>query len=275
MKPPYFLFDIGASHTKIGVSPDGQKVEQTQIYPTPQSFADGLSKLNEKAKGMGDGKYGAAVGGIAGPLNKDKAMVTAAPNIPDWNNKPLAMELGQALGTKVYLENDTALVGLGEAVEGPGKSFNVVGYMTVSTGVNGVLVIDRKIAPNARGYEIGNQIVDFDKTYDSDSNNFEDLVAGSQFQRRFGSPAHEIHDPGVWAEEAKLVSVGLTNLILFWSPEIVIIGGSVSKSIPLDILIENTRTRLTIFAELPLIKNAELGDFAGLWGGLHFAKSLS
>jgi predicted NBD/HSP70 family sugar kinase len=273
MNPPYFLFDIGASHTRIGISHDGEKVESTQIYPTPQSFDEGVATLSQKMKQLGEGlKY--ATGGIAGPLSPDKTMITGAPNLPDWNNKPFVAKLKEATGAEIKLENDTALVGLGESVDGPGKSFNIAAYMTVSTGVNGVLVLNKKIAPNARGYEIGNQLVDFDKTYDSDSNNFEDLVAGSQFERRFGAKAHEIHDPNVWNEEANLVSVGLTNLILFWSPEIVILGGSVAKSIPLDVLIEKTRERLTIFPTLPIIKKAELGDFAGLWGALHFAKSL-
>lgn len=271
---PYFLFDIGASQTKIGASFDGENFENTQIYPTPQNFEEGVKVLTEKAKQLGDKKFTAAIGGIAGPLDRKRTMITAAPNLPDWNGKPLSDAFTQATGIKIHLENDTALAGLGEATEGPGKPFSIVAYMTVSTGVNGVLILDKSVAPNARGFEIGKHIIDFDKTYDQESVIFENFVAGSQFPRRFGAPAHEIADPNIWSEEANLVSIGLTNLILFWSPEIVILGGSVAKSIPLDALIEKTRERLTVFPELPLIKKAELGDFAGLWGALHWAKSL-
>lgn len=193
----------------------------------------------------------------------------------DWNGRPLAEEFERLSGTKMYLENDTAVVGLGEAIQGPGKHFNIVAYMTVSTGVNGVLVVNKKIAPNALGYEIGNQLVDFDKSYDNNSNDFEELVSGANFQRRFGKQAHEMQDPNVWNEEANLVSVGVVNMILFWSPEIVILGGSVSKSIPLDILIGKVSERLTIFPQIPQIKKSELGDFAGLWGALYYAHSIS
>lgn len=272
MKPPYFLFDIGASQTRVGTS-DGEKIENTQIYQTPKNYEEGINMLSEKAKSLGS--FQTAIGGIAGPLNKEKTMVTGAPNLPDWNNKTFSEDFSNLSGAKVFLENDTALVGLGEAVEGPGKHFEIVAYMTVSTGVNGVLILNKKIAPNARGYEIGNQIVDFDKTYDPDSRDFEDLVAGSQFERRFGKPAHEMEDMNVWNEEAKLVSIGLVNLILFWSPEIVILGGSVSKRIPLDVLINNVSERMQIFSELPQIKKIELGESAGLWGALHYSKSLS
>lgn len=273
MKPPYFLFDIGASQTRIGTSVDGIKVSNSQIYPTPQSYEEGVNILSQKVKEIGE--FATAIGGIAGPLNREKTMITAAPNLPDWNNKPFSSDFKRLSGVEVILENDTALVGLGEAVEGAGKHFNIVAYMTVSSGVNGVLVLNKKIAPTARGYEIGNQIVDFDKTYDPMADDFEDLVAGSQFERRFGKPAHEMEDQNVWNEEAKLVSIGLTNLILFWSPEIVILGGSVSKRIPLDVLINNVSERMKIFSELPQIKKAELEEFAGLWGALYYAKSLS
>lgn len=271
-----FLFDIGASHTKIGVTRDGETIENTQIYPTPMVFEEGIATLTKKAIDICQEKVGMAIGGIAGPLNREKTMITTAPNLPDWNNKPLLEQMSKNLNTKVILENDTALVGLGEATKGPGNAFNIVAYMTISTGANGVLVVNKKIAPNAFGYEIGSQLVDFDHTYDKDSFDFEDLVAGSQFRRRFGSEAHQTTDPNIWKEEAHLVAVGLHNMILFWSPEIVILGGSLSKSIPLESVIENVTASLnTKYTQLPQIKKAELGDVGGLWGALHYAKSLA
>lgn len=275
MKPPYFLFDIGATHTRLGFSQTGETVENTQIHPTPPRFEEGLSLVVGKAHELSGGQIGAAVGGIAGPLNKEKTMITAAPNLLSWNNMPFSESLSAQINTKVFLENDTALIGLGEAVKGAGKGFEIVAYITISTGVNGVLVLNQKIAPNALGYEIGNQIVDLDKTYDPQSTDFEGLVAGSQFPRRFGKPAHEMTDPNVWNEMAHLVSYGVHNAILFWSPEVVILGGSVAKSIPLEALIKNIEERLTIFSTLPQIKKGELEDFGGLWGALHYAKSLA
>src|SRR3989344_1931030 len=274
MKPPYFLFDIGASHTRIGVSMDGETIANTEIYPTPQDFGEGVNILTQKAKSLVSG-MSALIGGIAGPLNQGKTMITRAPNLPNWNNKPLGEELVKLTGAKVFLENDTALVGLGEAVKGAGRGFNIVAYMTVSTGVNGVRVVSQKIDTNALGFEIGKQIIDFDNTFDGEARVFEDLVAGSQFMRRHGKAAHEIDDAAVWEEEARLVAYGLNNLILFWSPEVVVLGGAVSKKIPLQSVIVNLQNMLTIFHELPQVRMAEIADFGGLWGALHWAKSLS
>jgi predicted NBD/HSP70 family sugar kinase len=47
-------------------------------------------------------------------------------NLPRWNGAALADDLEAALGTQVILENDTALVGLGEATVGAGKGAAVV-----------------------------------------------------------------------------------------------------------------------------------------------------
>lgn len=274
MKLPYFLFDIGASHTRIGVSSDGDNIASTEIYPTPQDFEEGVKILSQKAANLSSG-VGAIVGGIAGPLNREHTMITAAPNLPNWNNKPLSEALSKATGAKVFLENDTALVGLGEATKGAGRGFNIVAYVTISTGVNGVRIVGGKIDANALGFEIGKQIVDFDNTFDGEARNLEDLIAGSQFVRRHGKAAHEIDDPAVWEEEARIVAYGLNNLILFWSPEVVVLGGAVTKKIPLQSVIINLQKTLTIFRELPLLKVAEIADFGGLWGALHWAKSLS
>lgn len=275
MKPPYFLFDIGASHTRIGVTHDGENISNTEIYPTPQKFDDAVGTLVEKVKSLSSGQTPVMIGGVAGPLNRERSMIVAAPNLPDWNNKPFAQKLTEGTGARVFLENDTALVGLGEAVHGAGKGFNIAAYMTVSTGVNGVRVVGQEIDANALGYEIGNQIIDFDKTYDKDALNFEDLVAGAHFKRRHGKEAFQINDPAIWEEEAKLVALGLNNLILFWSPEVVILGGSVSKKIPLQSVIVNLQNTLTIFHELPQIRTAEIPDFGGLWGALQWSKSLA
>ncbi len=272
---PILLFDVGASHTRIGLTNNFETIDNAQMYPTPQDFDEGLGVLAEKAQAICGGKAKIAVGGIAGPLNREKTTISNAPNLPGYNDKDFVSALAKHLNCRVVLENDTALVGLGEAISGSGKGHKIAAYMTISTGVNGVLVVDGKIAPSVLGYEIGMQIVDMDKSYDSGSRVFEELVSGANFQRRFGKSAHEITDPNVWAEIARVVAYGLNNLILFWSPEIVILGGAVTRSIPLELVIENLEKTLTIFPELPQIKKAELGDFGGLWGALHLARSLA
>jgi len=70
--------------------------------------------------------------------------------------------LEEILEVPVFLRNDTAIVGLGEAHAGAGKGHEIVVYITVSTGVGGVRIIKGEIAKNQFGFEIGHQIIDLD-----------------------------------------------------------------------------------------------------------------
>ena len=43
------------------------------------------------------------------------------------------------------MDNDVKVAALGEAVQGAGKDYPIVYYVTISTGVGGALVIDQKV----------------------------------------------------------------------------------------------------------------------------------
>ena len=64
--------------------------------------------------------------------------------------------------TDGYLANDSDLDGLGEATVGAGKGFNIVAYITVSTGIGGVRIVGGKIDVSTYGFEPGHQIIDAD-----------------------------------------------------------------------------------------------------------------
>jgi len=267
----YLLFDIGASRTRITISNDGDTVGEPVIFETPKKYEDGIKIIYEKSKQLG-GDFGAAAGGIAGPINREKTMINNAPNLPDWCDKPLKNSLEEALGTKVNLENDTALVGLGEAVAGAGNNNSIVAYVTVSTGINGVKIVDKKIVKNFLGYEIGKQIVDFDES--TIKGNWENAISGSSLEKKYSKNPDEINDEKIWEDEVKLLAYGLHNVILFWSPEVLILGGGLMKKIAIEKVEEKLKEILTVFPILPEIKKSELGDVGGLYGALSYVKEI-
>src|SRR3989344_1426609 len=116
---------------------------------------DGMSKLPQRQNTLRMALR------FCGCLDAKKETIFHAPNMSKWDNRPLKKELQRALHTKnVFLENDTALVGLGEAVRGSGKGKQIVAYITVSTGINGVRIVNGEIDRSALGFEIGHQILD-------------------------------------------------------------------------------------------------------------------
>lgn len=268
-KLPYLLFDIGGTNTRVGVSFDGQTIQSSEIFKTPKDFEPGIEAIiNASQKLLGDKKVGTAAGGVAGPLTRDKSGTVNAPHLQGWSGRPLKLELSTKLGCEVYLENDTAMSGLGEAVFGSGKNKRIVAYLTISTGVNGIRVINQELEPSNMGFEIGHQIIDLDGSMRHAD--LESLISGSALERRYGKAPQDITDPAVWEDVSKFTAFGLNNLIVFWSPDIIILGGSMMKKISLERTKMYLRNILKLYPELPDIVKGELSDLSGLWGALHY-----
>jgi len=278
----HLLFDIGATKMRLAVS-DGTQLGKTQIMSTPRSFEDGIQIIHSVAASFLSTakmkKFDAVAGGISGPLDVKKTMVVNAPNLPLWNRKLLKEELRKLFKVPVMIENDTAVVGLGEACVGAGKWRNIVVYVTVSTGVGGVRVVKKKIDPTAIGFEPGHQIIDLSRAEQGYCNTcgqagcLEGLISGSALKERFGENPEDITDQNVWNETAELLAVGLHNTIVHWSPDIVVLGGSVMlNQIPFDHVVLSLKKRMHIFPQLPEVRKATLGDFGGLWGALSLLK---
>ncbi len=273
------LFDIGGTKTRIALSTGGKTFGEPKVIPTPKDFEKGILLFRDAALELSGGKKIEAVaGGIAGPIDREKTMLVNSPHISGWIRKPLKKELEKALGAQVYIENDAAMVGLGEAAFGKGKGKRVVVYMTVSTGVGGSRIVNGRIDESAMGFEPGHQIIDPTGSLCPDCKSvpgyLERYISGSAIERRYKKKAYEIFDPKVWEEEARLLAYGLNNTIVHWSPDIVILGGSVTRRIPLNRVRFHLRRIMKIFPKVPPVERAVLGDFGGLYGAMYFLKNL-
>lgn len=268
----YILFDIGGTNMRLAASRDGKTFGEPKIVPTPAHFDEGIAVFKKLSLELADGeKILAAAGGIPGPLNKEKTEVLNAPNLPGWNKKPLKMQLEKATGAKVYIENDAAVAGLGEATYGAGKGKEIVAYLTISTGVGGARIVHGVIDANALGFEPGHHIIQMNSTGARD---LESYISGKAVEKRFGKKPYEITDEAAWDEIAKFLAYGLNNITALWSPDIIVLGGSMMKKIgiPVERVRYHLKHIMKIFPELPQIEKAKLGDAAGLYGALAFLK---
>lgn len=272
----FLLFDIGGTNMRIAISKDGKSFEEPKIVTTPRDFNEGMERFKKVAEELSGGKKIKAVaGGIASPLGKNKEIINP-PNILGWRGKNLKQELERIFNASVYLENDADLAGLGEALRGAGKGSAVVAYLTIGTGVGGTRIVDGKIDRSAFGFEPGHQIIDAGKFLcpSCELNTLESYIGGSHFERRYGRHPQEIKDKEVWDKMARFLAYGLNNIIVLWSPDVVVLGGSMMKEvgIPIERVRYHLKDILKIFPELPLIQKAELGDIAGLYGALEIIR---
>jgi len=270
------------------VSSDGETFDEPEIAPTPQNFEEGIKSFTETYKKVIAGKkIKAAAGGIPGAINPSKEKIIQNFNLPDWVGKPLKKELLKIIGGQVYLQNDADMVGLGEAVVGAGRGFSIVAYVTVSTGVGGVRIVNRKIDTGTYGFEPGYQVIDADGSIDPDFLSsksrygnkiayLQRLISGKDMEKRFGKKPAEITDKKIWDEMAKLLAYGLNNTIVHWSPDVVVLGGGMMKTpgISVERVKFHLKDILKIFPKHPEIKRAELGDVGGLHGALVYLNQL-
>ncbi len=272
----YILFDIGGTNMRIACSKDGVEVDEpTTISTLPDNFEKSIEEFYSAVQRLTGGQAIKAIaGGVPGSLDKEKTMLLTAPNLPDWNRQPLKEELQQKLGASVYLENDTAMTGLGEATAGAGKGKGIVVYITVSTGVGGCRITNGEITSNARGFEPGHQIIDPEgpQCGCGGKGHLEAFIGGAALERTHGAKPETITDPAVWEQAAYYLALGLNNVLVFWSPHIIVLGGSVMKSINIDRVRHHLRNIVKIYTDLPPVELSLLGEKAGLIGALTYLK---
>ncbi len=226
----YVYFDIGGTKTRVSISHDQQTFVEPRKFDTPQDFETLLAMLRETVRELGgDESIEAVGGGIAGPFDRARSVLLTAPNLPSaWAGRHVADELVGVFGAPVFIENDSAIVALGEAYHGAGKGDGIVAYITVSTGVGGARIVDGHIDRSVFGFEPGHQILDIDKTIFPmlHAPDAEGLLSGTATAKRFGMKAYEVADPAVWEELSLLLAHMLNNTIVHWSPDSVVLGGS-------------------------------------------------
>ena len=271
----YLVFDIGGTNMRIGVSSDGSTITGPKIVPTPADFEQGIQTLKQVADELSRGeKIEGVAGGIAGPLDKNKTMLVASPHIGGWIQKPIKPELEKTFDTSVYLENDTVMGGIGEAIKGAGAGKKIVAYLAIGTGIGGARIVDQRADLNSLGFEPGHQIIvpDGNPCNCGGKGHLESYVGGLYIEKIYHQKAEDIKDSAIWDKIAKHLGLGLNNTIVHWSPDIIVLGGSVMKSLPLEMVIKHLKDNLTIFPQAPEIVKATLGQDGGLYGALELLK---
>lgn len=260
----YLLFDIGGTNMRIATS-DGQTISAPEIIHTNLDFNQAMELFKSAVSKVTNGqKIEAASGGIRA-LGLDKKTLANRTHLPLWVDEPLYDRIKEIIGDcPLYLENDAALAGLGEATHGAGKGRKIVAYMTISSGVGGTRIVGGRIDSNSLGFEPGHQIID-------DEKNLEDFISGKALEDSLGQKPEEILDSNVWNQAARHLAVGLNNITVIWSPDIIILGGSVMQKIPVEVVKSNLKELLSIMNP-PDIVLSSLGDLSGLYGALEYIR---
>lgn len=231
--------------------------------PTPQDPEEGLKELIRLAHEAAQGETISAVcvGFASTIVNNSPYHPT---NKKQWHAFPLTKRLQKELNASTAIFNDAALAGLGEAHYGAGKGSKILAYVTVSTGVGGVRVVDGIIDPTTYGFEMGHHIINTGIFHN---------ISGPAAKERYGVEPWDLPE-AARRELADELTTGLYNTTLFWSPDTIVLGGSMitgKNPIPIDsIEVELTKRLANDYPTGPSIKKAALGDHSGLYGAMAY-----
>jgi len=278
--------DIGA--TKINfVLLKNRKIVKFWKILTPKNKKELINCLRSQVKQWGEAS-GIGIG-VPSPLNQKRDLILNPPNLKCLRNTPLARIIQREIKSDshlekvtVALENDVNCFTLGEAIMGAGKRAKIVFGITLGSGVGGGIVIDGKIYRGAFGgaAEVGHQTIKFDgqKCTCGSYGCFEEYCSERFFIRKGNLPIKfqrkaEKGDKKVlkiYNEYGRYLGIGLSNVINFLDPEVIVIGGGIANAY--QFFIKEAKKEIKKRAISPIskknvkIKKAELGDFSGAIG---------
>ena len=264
----FLLNDIGGTKTRIALSKNLKNIDEIFVFETKEKYKDFL-EIIEKFR---ERKIKQACFGFAGNFDKKKEKLIYAPNLKDYEERNLKKDLERILKCKVILENDATLAGLGEAYFGAGKKYKIFSYLTFSSGIGGAKIVNHKVDENVFGFEPGHSLFllnwEKDKTLVFEA---EDLIGGKNLEEIFKQRLEEIKDKKFWSEITKLYALFLVNVSLFWSTEVIIIGGGISKRLDFKVLNKDFRSFHPLGWRVKILRS-KLKDLSGIYGGLAMLK---
>src|SRR6266850_3008186 len=137
--------DIGGTKIAVAIGAEGKIIARnsfpTDSVRTPQ---DSMNQALETIERLAETHHGrlAAIGiGCAGPLDLDRGVVWAPPNMPrNWRQFPLRSFVESKSRLPVIVDNDANAAALAEHLFGAGRGYSDLVYFTISTGIGGGII---------------------------------------------------------------------------------------------------------------------------------------
>ncbi len=311
----YIGIDLGGTNIAVGlVNEEGRIIAKTET-PTLASrpyqelikdMAACAKKVMEEAKITEDELHSIGVG-IPGVADKD-GMVIFCTNL-GWRNVPLRAELQQYINKPVYMDNDATVAGWAEYQAGVSRGTDSSVFMTLGTGLGGGIVMNGKIWAGAHGAgsELGHLVIEVDgvpctcgkrgcaERYCSataiirmareacaDAPNCLIMRAVEGDMDKIN--AKVVFDAAkegdsvamqVFNRFVKYLAIAINNVISFIDPDMIILGGGVSRAG--DFLLDAVKAALPEYLFYPTLKQPELriaslGNDAGIIGAALLGK---
>ena len=284
---------IGKGHLPTNAPRDAYEIAIDMVETCKMACADAGVTMDE-IEWIGVGTPGAV-----NPLN---GVIETSNNLC-FSNVPMKRYIEELSGKKCFIENDANAAACGELIAGAGKGYKNLVAITLGTGVGGGVIIDGKLFSGSNGYggELGHTVIVVDGEDCSCGRKgcWEAYASATALIRQTKRAMADHPESIMWKLAPKLenvsgrtafdgmregdetaikvcnqyihyVACGIVDMINIFQPEILCIGGGISKekqnlTVPINEYV-NKYSYTNMTDKKTVIKTAELGNDAGIIG---------
>lgn len=250
--------DFGGTRTRAAWYDSNLKqLARTETLSRVHETADDvIARIVQTAQAIiPPGERPQAVGIAApGPLDPRRGIIHHAKTLPGWKDIPLAQIISDASqGAPAFLENDANLAALAEYAYGSARGCDPAIYLTISTGLGGGVIINGKLFTGWSGLAMepghtrftlpdgsirrleelasGTGIAELARQRLATSTQASTLRSHNQIDGRMVGEAARSGDAlalSIIQESGRWLGLACVNLLHLFSPQVIVVGGSVS-----------------------------------------------
>ena len=225
--------DMGATNIRATKVNNDEKLYVASVkIENRHSENDVLQQLIETIKQVFDPTVQAIGVGVPSVVDIDRGIVYDVQNIPSWQEVHLKEILEENFSVPVYVNNDANCFVLGEKYFGNGQSYQDIIGLTLGTGMGTGLILNNKLyaGKNCGAGEFG-MIPYLD-------HNYEYYCSGQFFKFEHNREGDEVYLAAqrgehwalkIYADFGSHLGQAINTILFALDPQIIILGGSVSK----------------------------------------------
>ena len=151
----YIGFDVGGTKCAVTVAnvENGMvEFEGKRAFATPSPWQEAVEQMFCAAEELLGGRRADACGFSCGsPLDAERGIILAPPNLPGWDHVPVTQLASERFGMPAFLENDANACALAEWRWGAGRGTKHMVFLTFGTGMGAGLILEGRLIRGANG----------------------------------------------------------------------------------------------------------------------------
>lgn len=259
-----YIIGVDLGGTRIRAALLDKKLTIIKRYETLTLAEEGpeptLARIKDTIRQVLPEDHGEIIGiGISapGPLDPSTGVLISPPNLFGWHNVPIGDILADEFHVPIYTGNDANVAILAEAAVGAAKGYTHAIYVTVSTGIGSGILTDGRLLLGKRGLaaEAGHMVMLVEPHVSSLEHQAAGPDIADALRARLQNGEQSIITEWVNGDldkidgatvgravvegdalalsvverAGRILGMGIVNLLHLFNPEIVVIGGGVTK----------------------------------------------